>query len=150
MAKAKCNSNINFKKKKKKIYSHFYSFFALCLSKALHEKGINSIQNFFSPFSVLSHHCQLFLPIRITYLLSIQVMPPHLGLWSFSPGWWRYLHHPGDGGGTSTTSGDDLMGDNFLLTTIQNETLSQYTLYNPGQFKLNKATGLPWSCSQTC
>ena len=67
---------------------------------------------FFFLFFFLFPFTQLpitFSHLHIKYLLSAWVLLPGFNFWSFSSGWWRYLHPSGDGGGTSTTPGDNLM-----------------------------------------
>ena len=108
---------------------------------------------FFFSFSSFFPFTQLpitFLHIHIKYLLSVWVPLPSFNFWSFSSGWWRYLHHLRRWWRYLQHPRGWFNENNFLLTSTQNKALNQYTLNDSAQFKLNKATSLLQLHSQTC
>ena len=105
--------------------------------------------NIFSIFLTVTN-CQLFLCTYTKHTYSLSgCCCPVLVLGPFLLGGGDTSTTSGDGGGTSTTPGDDLM--DMTSSSLQHKIKpNQYTSYHSAQLKLNKVTGLPQSCSQTC
>ena len=101
----------NFKKvTNRERYSLYTFFFSQFFSKATTQKQEQYI--FFPILLHLTGHTttHYLSPTTYKYLLTVQVVcAPVLNLGPPLVGWWRYLHHLGDGGGTSTTSWDECM-----------------------------------------